>query len=73
MARGVDTGQSDIDIVVEFVKSPRGFAWAGRMAEIENAVYTITGFLCDAIEDGSYEAERLAPVGERIELFGDRP
>lgn len=72
VARSADTGESDIALVVTFFESPRGLAWAGRMAEIENVVYGLTGFPCDAIEDRGSQAERLAPADERVELFDDR-
>ena len=72
VGRGVDTGRDDVELVVDFTEPPQGLALAGRMVAIETVVYGLTGFLCDAIDARSPEAERLAPTAERVELFDDR-
>lgn len=68
VARGEDDAESDIDVLVNMVAEPRGFAYFGRLEDLRCALSDLLGRRVDVLDSGSLRRMRDRVLGEAIPL-----
>ena len=68
VARGEDDADSDVDVLIDMVAEPMGFAYFGRLEDLRCALSDLLGRRVDVQDSGALRQMRDRVLGEAVPL-----